>query len=140
MSICRRLRETVFRGAFLPTKTAIHSLHNKLFRNYKDWCESMRIAPCFMPYPPANDDIYGGRGGSDKLEVRFPAAYRKTAQQVIRGRENRPVFVFERARELTGWARLLLFFSWGVNITHGVALAPSPAPSSVRASHHHWAG
>ncbi|CAM9737779.1 unnamed protein product, partial [Hapterophycus canaliculatus] len=40
-------------GASLPPKTAIHSLHNKLFRNYRDWCESMRIAPCFMPYPPA---------------------------------------------------------------------------------------
>lgn len=47
----------------------MHSLHNKLFRNYKDWCESMRIAPCFMPHPPANDDGYGGSGGSDKLEV-----------------------------------------------------------------------
>lgn len=61
---------SVLRGAFLPTKTAMHSLHNKLFRNYKDWCESMRIAPCFMPYPPGNDDVYGGRGGSEKMEVR----------------------------------------------------------------------
>ncbi|CAB1098159.1 GT48 [Ectocarpus sp. CCAP 1310/34] len=58
------------RGALVPHKTAIHSLHAKLFRNYRDWCESMRIAPCFMPHPPPNDGYGGGHGdsGRDKLE------------------------------------------------------------------------
>lgn len=83
-----RRPSSVLSGAFLPTKTAIHSLHNRLFRNYKDWCESMRIAPCFMPYPPANDDEYGGRGGSEKLEVR--AFVRGRSQQAGGMQDRRP--------------------------------------------------
>lgn len=85
----------------------MHSLHNKLFRNYKDWCESMRIAPCFMPYPQANDAIYGGgRGGSEKVEVR--SCVRARSQQSARRRGT--FFSERRTREQIGWSRLLIFF------------------------------
>lgn len=47
-----------------PPKTAFHSLHRKLFHNYRDWCESMRVAPVFTSTAPP--DHYGG---ADKAEV-----------------------------------------------------------------------
>lgn len=63
LASCLRFRFA--REAQLPPRSAIHSLHRKLFLNYTDWCESMRVAPKFMPVPPPTDEY----GGVDKAEV-----------------------------------------------------------------------
>lgn len=62
---CCRAGFLIYREASLPPRSAIHSLHRKLFLNYTDWCESMRVAPNLMPVPPHSDDY----GGVDKAEV-----------------------------------------------------------------------
>ncbi|CAM9094798.1 unnamed protein product [Ascophyllum nodosum] len=50
--------------ASLPPRSAMHSLHRKLFRNYMDWCESVRAAPLFITVPQQAESY----GGDDKTE------------------------------------------------------------------------
>eukprot|EP00904_Undaria_pinnatifida_P012897 jgi/Undpi1/8738/HiC_scaffold_25.g11200.m1 len=52
----------------LPPKSAVHSLHSKVFTNYRDWCESMRIAPNLMPLPRTSETLETYGGATDKAE------------------------------------------------------------------------
>ncbi|CAM9568890.1 unnamed protein product [Chrysoparadoxa australica] len=55
---------TAVNGKILqPPPTAIHSLHDKLFENYKLWCETMHITPRFLVFPNT------GRGYNEPAEV-----------------------------------------------------------------------
>lgn len=58
-----------YREASLPPRSAIHSLHRKLFMNYRDWCEAMHVRPYFKP--PSESAGNADMGLLDKNEVRL---------------------------------------------------------------------
>lgn len=60
------MAEMTLGEASLPPKSSIHSLHRKLFINYKDWCEAMRVRPYF--HPPAESPSNDRTGLVDKNE------------------------------------------------------------------------
>jgi callose synthase len=43
-------------------RTGVHSLHRKLFENYRGWCKNLNVAPKFMP-------VLGGSSAEETAEV-----------------------------------------------------------------------
>jgi callose synthase len=43
-------------------RTGVHSLHRKIFENYRGWCKNLNVAPKFMP-------VLGGSSAEETAEV-----------------------------------------------------------------------